>query len=310
MSFAEPSATSKREFSRLPWAAIGLAVALLWAYAPMLATFFHKWANDPQYSHGFLVPFFSGYLIWRGWKAGGPELQPRPWLAAGILTLVAVIRLLAGALLFWQLDALALLLSLGALVLAFGGRPLLRKTAPAIGFLIFMIPLPYELERNVGQPLKTAATITSTFLLQTFGQPALRDGNLILLHDLKIGVVDACSGLKMMMTFAAFSVGAVLLMSRTRFEKLMVILGIVPIAIIANVLRITATSFAYLAFTDKATLEFCHDFFGWMMMPIGLALLALELWILKRLIVEEPTDFFPENPASSAPRATPAYLMG
>ena len=98
-----------------------------------------------------------------------------------------------------------------------------------------MIPLPYELERNVGQPLKTAATVCSTFLLQTLGQPAIRDGNLILIDEVRLGVVDACSGLKMMVTFAAFSVGAVLLMQRTRFEKLMVLLGIVPIAIATNV---------------------------------------------------------------------------
>jgi exosortase/archaeosortase family protein len=65
----------------------------------------------------------------------------------------------------------------------------------------------------------------------------------------------------------------------------MVLLGIVPIAVAANVVRITATGLSYVAFTDKATLEFLHDFHGWLMMPIGLALLALELWCLKRLVV-------------------------
>ena len=135
-----------------------------------------------------------------------------------------------------------------------------------------MVPLPYELERNVGQPLKAAATVCSTFLLQTLGQPAIRDGNLILIDEVRLGVVDACSGLKMMVTFAAFSAGAVLLMQRTRFEKLMVLLGIVPIAIVTNVMRITATGLGYLWFTDKETLEFLHDLHGWMMMPVGLVL--------------------------------------
>jgi len=197
-------------------------------------------------------------------------------------------RAAAGALLFHQLDAAALLLSLVAVSLAVGGVPLLKCTGPAVGFLIFMVPLPYELERNVGAPLKTAATISSTFLLQTIGLPAIRDGNLILIDEVRLGVVDACSGLKMMVTFAAFSVGAVLLMRRSRFEKLMVLLGIIPIAVFTNVLRITATGVSFSNISDKGTQDFLHDMHGWLMMPVGLALLGVEVWVLKRLVVEEP----------------------
>lgn len=266
------------------WQLAALAGLLVWAYLPMLRVFFDKWLNDPQYSHGFLVPFFSAYLLW---KSEPRLLSPRPWLGGMLLVLAIAMRAAAGSLLFHQLDAASLLLALFAIVLAFGGLPLLKRAGPAIGFLIFMVPLPYELERNVGQPLKNAATVSSTYLLQTLGQPAIRDGNLILIDEVRLGVVDACSGLKMMVTFAAFSVGAVLLMRRTRFEKLMVLLGIVPIAIAANVLRITATGVAYTAITDKGTLEFLHDLFGWLMMPVGLALLGMELWALSRLVVDE-----------------------
>jgi len=287
---------------------VAFAAVLLWSFWPMLTVFFTKWANDPQYSHGFLVPFFSGYLIWKAWQNGPLEALPRPFLGYSILGLAVVLRLIAGAILFHQLDALAFLLGLVGASLAFGGLPLLKRTGPAIAFLVFMIPLPYELERNVGQPLKTAATVSSTFLLQTFGQPALRDGNIILIDDVKLGVVDACSGLKMMMTFSAFSVGAVLLMKRTRFEKLMVLLGIVPIAVVANVLRITATGFAYLWFSDKATLEFCHDLFGWLMMPLGLGLLALEFWVLKHLVVDETEETLIHPLHSGAP--VPGFVMG
>ncbi len=269
---------------RIPvWQLAALAGLLAWAYLPMLRVFFNKWLNDPQYSHGFLVPFFSAWLLW---KSAPTALSPRPWLGAGLLILVVGMRTAAGTLLFHQLDAASFLVCLFAMVLAAGGMPLLKRTAPAIAFLIFMVPLPYELERNVGQPLKNAATISSTYLLQILGQPAIRDGNLILIDEVRLGVVDACSGLKMMVTFAAFSVGAALLMQRSRFEKLMVLLGIIPIAIAANVLRITATGIAYTMTTDKGTIEFIHDLFGWLMMPVGLAFLGLEAWVLKRLVVE------------------------
>jgi exosortase len=270
------------------WPLAVLGVLLGWAYYPMLAVFADKWVNDPQYSHGFLVPIFSGYLLRRAWKAAPPQLTPMPLLGCGLLVLVLGMRLVAGSLLFHQLDAASLLVAMAAISLAAGGWALLKRTGPAIAFLVFMIPLPYELERNVGGPLKVAATVCSTFVLQTLGQPAVRDGNLILIDEVRLGVVDACSGLKMMVTFAAFSAGAVLLMSRSRFEKLMVLLGIVPIAIASNVLRITATGLSFVWFTNKDTVDFLHDFHGWMMMPVGLALLGLEVWVLKRLVMDDP----------------------
>jgi exosortase len=253
----------------------------------MLAVFADKWLNDPQYSHGFLVPIFSAYLLRRAWRSAPVRMNPMPVLGCGLLVLVLGMRLIAGSLLFHQLDAASLLVALAALSVAAGGWPLLKRTGPAIAFLVLMIPLPDELERNVGQPLKVAATACSTFLLQTLGQPAIRDGNLILIDEVRLGVVDACSGLKMMVTFAAFSAGAVLLMQRSRFEKLMVLCGIIPIAIASNVLRITATGFSYIWFTNKDTVDFLHDFHGWMMMPVGLALLGLEVWVLKKLVLDD-----------------------
>ena len=268
------------------WQVAGLVGLLVWAYLPMLRVFFDKWINDPQYSHGLLVPVFSAYLVWKAWQAGPLVPSPRPWLGCGLLAIAMALRPLAGSLLFHQLDAVSLMLALVAVTLAAGGLPLLKRVGGGLLFLVFMVPLPYELERNVGQPLKTAATVSSTYLLQTLGQPAIRDGNLILIDEVRLGVVDACSGLKMLVTFAAFSVGAVLLMSRSWFEKGMVLLGIIPIAIITNVLRITATGLAYVVLSDKGTLEFLHDFYGWLMMPVGLALLALELWVLKKLVTE------------------------
>jgi exosortase len=203
-----------------------------------------------------------------------------------MLAVAALFRGIAGGILFHQLDALAFLLTLAALTLAAGGANLMQRTAPAVLFLGFMIPLPYELERNVGGPLRTAATAASTYLLQTLGQPAVSEGNVILLDENKLEVADACNGMKMLVTFAAFSVGAVMLARRTWFEKAMVLLGIVPVAVITNVLRITATGIAYSFDPGKETMHTLHDVFGWLMMPVGLGLLAAELWALNRLVMK------------------------
>ncbi len=305
MSIPEQTSARSAPPAAMPtggWRLAFLGVLLVWAYLPMLSVFADKWLNDPQYSHGLLVPFFSAYLIRRAWRSSQYVPSPMPVLGCFLLLVVLGMRLVAGSLLFHQLDAASLLLALGAVSLVVGGWPLLKRTAPAIAFLIFMIPLPYELERNVGQPLKAAATVSSTFLLQTLGQPAIRDGNLILIDEVRLGVVDACSGLKMLMTFAAFSVGAVLLMDRSRFEKFMIVLGIVPIAVVANVLRITATGLSYVYLTNKEAVEFLHDLHGWLMMPVGLALLGLEVWVLRRLVVEPAPNRRPSTPAKSAAR--------
>lgn len=283
-----PPATAHAPRALASWQLVAIGAALVYAYLPTLRVFADKWLNDPQYSHGLLVPFFSAYLIWNAWKARRPELKPLPVIGCALLVAVFAARAAAGAILFYQLDAAALLVSLFGVVLAYGGAPLLKLALPALLFLGFMVPLPYELERNVGEGLKTVATMSSTFLMQTLGMPAIRDGNLILIDEVRIGVVDACSGLKMLVTFAAFSVAAALMMNRTRFEKLMLLLGIVPIAIVSNVVRVTATGVVYTTTTHAGTREFMHDGFGYAMMAIGMALLALELWVLKKLVVEAP----------------------
>ena len=283
---------------RILFSLLAVCGFLGWAYWPTLEFLYSKWSNDPQYSHGFLVPFFSAYLLWRAIQRSPDALTSRPLPFAAILLLAVAVgmRALSGGLLFHQLDALALLVSVCALVLMISGTRLFWNAAPALGFLIFMIPLPYELERNVGGPLRLIATESSTYLLQSLGEPAIAEGNTILIDEHKLEVADACSGLKMLVTFSAFAVGAVITIQRTWIERGLVLLGIVPIAILTNVLRITATGLSYAYAGDsKQTMTFLHDFYGWCMMPLGLSFLFFQLWCLNRLIVrDEPLDSYPE----------------
>jgi len=311
----------------------GGALLIIWAFFSTIGLLVDKWIADPQYSHGFLVPLFSLYLLrravietpatsglhqWYGLRqvvmsvvvvmqaaASSPAWRstPRPIIAIGLLVIAFGLRLLSGGLLFIQLDAFALMLSLTALAFAMGGSRMARVTAPAVIFLIFMVPLPYELERNVGGPLKIIATESSVFFLQTIGYPAVAEGNVILIDEVRLGVIDACSGLKMLVTFSAFAFGAVLILDRTWFEKFLVVLGVVPIAVITNVLRITATGVVYTLTNDKAIQTNAHEYFGFAMMPVGLGLLALQLWVLGRLVVQPKT--MPVEVTSYRTSATP-----
>src|SRR5690606_18419528 len=98
-------------------------------------------------------------------------------------------------------EAAALVLTLAGLFALLGGRPALGWAWPALLFLLFMIPLPFRVEHALSHPLQRAATLGSTFVLQTVGLPALAEGNVIVLESGRIGVVEACSGLSMLLIF-------------------------------------------------------------------------------------------------------------
>jgi exosortase len=164
------------------------------------------WSDNPQYSHGYLVPAFALFLLWQR----RDELARAPgtfsWWFAPLLVLGGLMRLVGSYFYFaleWM-DAISLLPTLAAVVLLFAGKGGLRWAGPSILFLGFMMPLPYRAEVALAHNLQLVATAMSTYLfLQAIGFPTFADGNIITINDTRIGVAAACSGLSMMMTFFA-----------------------------------------------------------------------------------------------------------
>jgi exosortase len=284
----------------------GLVLICAWAYLPTLAAMAQKWINDPQYSHGYLVPVFSLYLLWQR----GARLAKAHWAIdwRGLpLILTGMLLRFAGAYIYFDwLDAVSLLPTLAGICVLFGGRPALSWAWPAIAFLLFMVPLPYRLETALGQPLQRLATIGSTYVLQTLGLPALAEGNVILLGSGPIGVAQACSGLSMMLIFFALSTALVVVVPRPRLDKAIVVLSSLPIAVLVNVARIAATGVAQEYFGPQVAHAIFHDAAGGLMMPLALGLLGMELWLLSRLLpeTEAPRPLTIGLPA--APTARPA----
>lgn len=274
--------------------AMVLAV-VAWTWWPTFVNLAYKWSHDPQYSHGFLVAPFALYLLWMRRDLCVPTRWPLPVLGLMVLAAALAQRLAAG---FWGIgwfDALSLLPALVGVVIMFGGLEKLRWAWPAILFLFFMVPLPYRLEVALSGKLQTLATVASTMTLQTLGQSALAEGNTILLqagdHEVKLGIVEACSGLRMLVTFFAFSTAVAMLVKRPLAEKALLVASAVPIALISNVMRITVTGLMHVYVDDKTANVFFHDLAGWIMMPVCLVFLWLELQVLQRLFIEpEPTD--------------------
>src|SRR5262249_24766058 len=168
---------------------------------------------------------------------------------------------------------LSLVPTVAGLVLLVGGRAAWRWAWPAVLFLGFMIPLPYFVAVAMSGTLQRIATVTSTFVLQTVGLPALAEGNVILINDNQIGIVAACSGLRMLVVFFALAAAVVLLTQRHWIDKIIIIVSAVPIALIANILRVTATGIMYDAGYSEMASHFFHDVAGYFMMPLALGLL-------------------------------------
>ena len=280
-----------------------LAIVGLWAYWPTLEAMAGKWLHDPQYAHGYLVPLFSLFLLWRRralCSAAGPR---HDWLGFLLVLVGAVLRVAGAYLYFDWLDAASLLPCLAGFALLLGGRPALRWSWPAIAFLIFMIPLPFRLETAFGQTLQSVATAASTYSLQTIGLPALSEGNTILLPHGAIGVAEACSGLSMLTTFFALATAVAIVVRRPWLDKAVIFLSAAPIAVAANVARITLTALAQEWVGREAAHAVFHDVAGWLMMPLALVMLWLELRLLAFLLtappVESPVSL---TPAASAPK--------
>jgi exosortase len=183
-------------------------------------------------------------------------------------------------------DGLALLPYLGGLALLCCGWRFLDWAWPSIVFLAFMVPLPYRIETAMGGPLQLLATRASTFLLQTLGFMAFAEGNVIEVDEAQIGVAEACNGLSMLITFIALSTAAALVVRRPLVDRLVLVISSIPVALLANVARITLTGILHQTVGGQAPSTFYHDLAGWMMMPMALVLYWAEIAILSRLRIE------------------------
>jgi exosortase len=245
-----------------------------------------RWSLDPQYSHGFLVPVFALVLLWLR-----SDLLPRPpalatnWWGVVLLGAGLVCRFLSVYYYFNWLDGFSLLPTVAGLFLLFGGRRVLAWGWPAIAFLLFMLPLPFRVEIALSQPLRAVATTCSTYVLQTLGFPVLAEGNTILMENFKLGVEEACSGLSMLVTFFALTTAIALVSKKPLLDRALIVASAIPIALVANVTRITVTGIAHELIGGQVAHAIFHDWAGWFMMPLALVLLWLEVKCLDRLFV-------------------------
>ncbi len=268
-----------------------LLVGTCWlgAYASTWRLLVATWLAEPDYSHGFLVPAFSGYLIWHQRKRFRDVTCRADWRGIVLLLISIGLRIVAAVLYLPWLEMLSLLVSVAGVCWLIGGSRLLRLSLPALGFCLFMIPLPARVQSVCSGGLQRVATLGSCYLLQTCGQTAMAEGNVILFGDYELEVAEACSGLRMMLGFVALTTGAALLSRLSFGERTFVVASSIPIAVMTNIVRITATGLGVGVLTSESARKILHDVAAYSMMPLGFGLVFLELFLLSRLF--DDSDF-------------------
>lgn len=274
----------------------GLMVLLIYCFWNSLSLLGPYW-EDPRYSHGWLVPVFAAALLWLRWDPSVlPRLDAVPaaarWWGVGLLTAGLSMRLVSATVGTEVPDMVAFLPSLAGVVLLVGGWRMLIWTGPVIAFLFFMFPLPFRVEAALLNPLQKIATIGAEYVLQTLGYGAFREGNMIVVGERRLEVVEACSGLRMLTVFTAMTAAVAIIMDRPYWERAIIFLSALPIALAVNIIRISATGLGYY-YGGEPWGAFFHDYAAWYMMAIAALFLWLEIALLGKLFVDAPAGVNP-----------------
>jgi exosortase len=266
-----------------PWQIVILGVALVWLYAPVLSHLIGQWVHDPNYSHGFFVPAFSLYVLWQE-RDRLRNLPLRPsWSGMAILVL-GVVVLAAGVLgaeLF--LSRVSLLISIAGLVVLMYGWNHLRAAVFPWLFLLLMIPIPNIIFNQITFPLQLLASKVAAVTLPLLGVPVLREGNVIQLPVMALEVAEACSGIRSLMSLTTLAIIYGYLLETRLSTRVLLAVASVPIAVIANSLRIVGTGLLVQYWDPEKAEGFFHAFSGWLIFVVSLSLLFLLHRTLQRI---------------------------
>lgn len=239
------------------------------------------WRVDENYSHGFLIPVISVYAIWaKREKLWALPVKPRWWVGGALMALAALMLFagVMGAELY--ITRLSLVLSLVALTVYFGGFDWLRQLCFPIGLLLFALPVPNIVFNQIALPLQLIASDYATRAIRLFGIPALREGNVIELAQMKLQVVEACSGIRSLMTLAALAVVYVYFAETRWWRRIVLVAAVVPIAVVANAARVAGTGVLAHHYGVEAAEGFLHSFSGLAIFLVAVGLLLALAQIL------------------------------
>ncbi len=264
------------------WIQAALLTALIgFLYYNILAQLVMDWWKDPNFSHGFLVPVFSAFIVWQARRKLAAQPATPAWSGLAILigALAILIVGVLGAEFFLSRSSFVFLL--GGLIVYFLGWRHFRLVLFPWAFLFFMIPIPAIIFNQIAFPLQFVAAHLADSLLTLFGVPVLREGNIIQLATVTLEVAEACSGIRSLMSLGALAVIYGYFLESRTLRRVLLALAAIPIAIVANGLRVMGTGLAGYYWDPAKAEGFFHEFSGWVIFVISLALLVAFHAILR-----------------------------
>lgn len=260
-----------------------LAGVFLWAYWPEFIDLWDIWRSSDEYSSGLLVPFLAAYVLWdRRHKIAQCHVQPSIWGLFAFIGAQAV-RYFGLFFMYSFAERFSLVLSVASLTLFVFGWEVFRKVFSVMVFLCLMLPLPRSVHEAVMLPLQNLATTSAVFCLEVMGYTVVREGNIIHLNSATVAVAEACNGLRMVTSFFVIASLVALLVQRLWWEKLVILISSLPIALLCNAVRLTVTAVAFTAVAGERWEGIFHDFGGYAVMPLALSIVVVELWLLTKL---------------------------
>lgn len=265
------------------WALAFLLLLWLTAFAPIIPSMVNTWFSHSDNSHAVLVPFVSLYFIWEK-RADILRLQSRGSNAGLVLLALCLsfyaVSFVGGIAFFCRLMLVA---SLIAVVWSCLGTKVLRLLAFPLGFLFFIIPVPDTLLNLVSFPLQLLATKVSANLIAYCSIPVYREGNMLFFLNTQLEVAEACSGIRSIMALTMISAIFAYISEGAVWRRTTLVLAAIPIAFIANILRVTGTGILAHFYGDKVARGFLHDFSGLVVFLFGLIMLFGLYSLLKRI---------------------------
>lgn len=271
-------------------AAAGMVLVgiLLWAFWTVIVDLWSEWQNDPDYSVGRLVPLVALYWVWEKRRALR-TCRIRPcWWALSLLLLAQATRTF-GLLFFYEsVERYALVLTVAGLVMLVAGWQVFWRLRWVLAFLLLMVPLPGRVHNAVAGPLQRSAATSTAFALEVIGADVARQGNVLSLGpQTSVGVAEACSGLRMLTAFVIVASVFAFSVNRPRWQRIVLIVSSIPIAIACNVIRLVVTVLLYAATSSSVAERFFHDCAGITMMPLAVVILVGELWLMRVLVLPD-----------------------
>jgi exosortase len=260
----------------ISWPPVLLVAALIVVlYQGIAIKLVTDWYELPDFSHGFLIPFFAAFLLWdkRDQLRNAP-IQPS-WTGS-ILVILGLFELLVGRLgadLFFQRTSFVVLIA-GILWMLIG-KPILKQSLFILFVLCLAIPLPTILFNQITFPLQLLASRFASEILPLAGVPVLRDGNIIQLPAMPLEVAEACSGIRSLMSLFTVAVIYGYFLEHATWRRVVLALSALPIAVTANVARIVGTGLCVQYWDPEKALGFFHEFSGWLMFLVSLCCLYL-----------------------------------